>query len=137
MEKTLAIIKPDGVSRGLIGEIIGRIESEGIHISAIKMCLLNKRQAEAFYYVHRHKTFFSSLISYMTSGPVVLMVLSGANIIEKWRRMMGNTNPDEAEGGTIRATYGSDIEHNVVHGSDSPDSAMFEINYFFKPDEIV
>lgn len=136
MEQTLAIIKPDGVAQGLIGEIIRRIESEGIRISGIKMCLLDRRRAEGFYFVHRHKAFFPSLISYMTSGPVVLLVLSGAGMIKKWRDIMGHTNPAEAGRGTIRAMYGHDIEHNVVHGSDSPDSAMFEITYFFKPDEM-
>jgi nucleoside-diphosphate kinase len=137
MEQTLAIIKPDGVSQGLAGEIIRRIESENIRITGIKMILMDKRKAEGFYYIHRHKSFFSSLIEFMTSGPVILMVLSGPDVIARWRRIMGTTDPAAAEAGTIRAIYGLDIEHNIVHGSDSPDNALFEITYFFKPDEMV
>ncbi len=137
MEQTLAIIKPDGVSQGLAGEIISRIEFESIRIAGIKMVLMDKRMAEGFYYIHRHKSFFSSLIKFMTSGPAIIMVLSGPDVIRRWRRLMGSTDPAKADAETIRAIYGLDIEHNIVHGSDSSDSALFEITYFFKPDEIV
>ncbi|MHB2148457.1 nucleoside-diphosphate kinase [Calditrichota bacterium LG25] len=137
MNKTLAIIKPDGVANGLIGEIIKRIEQEGLKIIGMRMTQLDRRQAEGFYYVHRSKPFFHSLIEYMTSGPVVLMVLNGPNAIDRWRTLMGATDPRKAEPGTIRAEMGLNIERNVVHGSDSADSAMYEINYFFKGSDLV
>lgn len=137
MEKTLAIIKPDGVRAGLIGEIIRRIENEDMKIIALRMDYLDRRRAEGFYYIHRTKPFFSSLIDYITSGPLVLMVLKGMNVIEHWRRMMGPTDPAKAERGTIRGDMGINIERNVVHGSDSLDSAIYEINYFFKGTELI
>lgn len=137
MERTLAIIKPDGVANGLIGEIIKRIEAEGIKIVGMRMTHLDRFKAEGFYYVHRSKPFFNSLIDYMTSGPVVLMVLQGPDVINRWRKLMGATDPQKAEPGTIRAEMGLNIERNVVHGSDSPDSALFEINYFFKGTDLV
>ncbi len=137
MNRTLAIIKPDGVQAGLIGEIIKRIENEGLRIVAMRMEKLDARKAEGFYYVHRNKPFFSSLIEYMTSGPVVLMVLQGYDVIRRWRTLMGATDPRKAAPGTIRADMGSSIERNVVHGSDAPDSAIYEINYFFKGTDFV
>lgn len=137
MEQTLAIIKPDGVGAGLIGEIIRRIENEGLRIVAMRMAQLTEREAEGFYYVHREKPFFKDLVKYMTSGPVVLMALSGADVINRWRTLMGATDPQKADAGTIRRDMGTNIERNVVHGSDSRESAIFEINYFFKGTEIV
>ncbi len=137
MNRTLAIIKPDGVQAGLIGEIIKRIENEGLRIVAMRMDKLDARRAEGFYYVHRSKPFFNSLIQYMTSGPVVLMVLQGYDVINRWRKLMGATDPRKAEAGTIRADMGTSIERNVVHGSDAPDSAIYEINYFFKGTDFV
>ncbi|NOX89128.1 MAG: nucleoside-diphosphate kinase [Calditrichaeota bacterium] len=137
MNRTLAIIKPDGVSAGLIGEVIKRIEREGLRIVAMRMTKLDRRQAEGFYYVHRSKPFFNSLIDYMTSGGVVLMVLQGHDVIDRWRKLMGATDPKKAEAGTIRAEMGLNIERNVVHGSDSPDSAVYEINYFFKGTDFI
>lgn len=136
MEQTLAIIKPDGVGAGLIGEIIRRIENEGLRIVAMRMAQLTEREAEGFYYVHREKPFFKDLVKYMTSGPVVLMALSGADVINRWRTLMGATDPQKADAGTIRRDMGTNIERNVVHGSDSRESAIFEINYFFKGTEI-
>ncbi len=136
MNRTLAIIKPDGVQAGLIGEIIKRIENEGLRIVAIRMEKLDARKAEGFYYVHRSKPFFNDLITYMTSGPVVLMVLQGYDVIKRWRHLMGATDPKNAAPGTIRADMGTGIERNVVHGSDSADSAVYEINYFFKGTDI-
>ncbi len=137
MNRTLAIIKPDGVSAGLIGEVIKRIEQEGLRIVAMRMTKLDRRQAEGFYYVHRSKPFFNSLIDYMISGGVVLMVLQGHDAIDRWRKLMGATDPKKAEAGTIRAEMGTSIERNVVHGSDSPDSAVYEINYFFKGTDFI
>ncbi len=137
MDRTLAIIKPDGVQAGLIGEIIKRIENEGLRIVALRMTKLDRRRAEGFYYVHRSKPFFSSLIDYMISGPVVVMALQGYDVITRWRKLMGATDPKEAEPGTIRYEMGTSIERNVVHGSDSPDSAIYEIHYFFKGTDFV
>ncbi len=137
MEKTLAIIKPDAVERNIIGEIIKEIEKEGLTISAMKMIHMTKAQAEGFYYVHRGKPFFDSLNDYMSSGPVVVMVLSGENAIERWRKLMGATDPAKAEEGTIRKRFGINIERNSVHGSDSPESAKYEVSYFFNALEIV
>jgi len=137
MNRTLAIIKPDGVQAGLIGEIIKRIENEGLRIVAMRLTKLDQRKAEGFYYVHRSKPFFNSLIEYMTSGPVVVMALQGYDVINRWRTLMGATDPQKAEPGTIRAEMGTSIERNVVHGSDSPDSAIYELNYFFKGTDFV
>jgi nucleoside-diphosphate kinase len=136
MEKTLSIIKPDGVSRGLIGEVIKRFEANGIRIAAMKMLQMNLKQAQGFYAVHRERPFFDSLTDFMTSGPVLAMVLEGENVIEKNRTLMGATNYKEAAEGTIRRDFATDIEKNVVHGSDSPETAAFEISYFFNQLEI-
>ncbi|MCF8036057.1 MAG: nucleoside-diphosphate kinase [Desulfobacteraceae bacterium] len=131
MEQTLSIIKPDGVSRGLIGEVIKRFEQDGIRIAAMKMLKMNKAQAQGFYAVHRDKPFFDSLTDFMSSGPIVVMVLEGDNVIEKNRTLMGATNFEEAAEGTIRRDFATDIEKNIVHGSDSRQTAEFEIGYFF------
>jgi nucleoside-diphosphate kinase len=131
MERTLAIIKPDGVAAGGIGEVVKRIEQEGLRIAGMRMERLTRTQAEGFYYVHREKPFFSSLMEFMTSGPVVLMVLEGEQAIKRWRALMGATNPEKADPGTIRRDMATSIERNIVHGSDAPDTASYEVNYFF------
>lgn len=137
MERTLSIIKPDGVSRGLMGEVIKRFEQNGIKIVAMKMIQMTKAQAEGFYAVHKERPFFTSLTDFMVSGPAVVMVLEGENVIAKNRELMGATNYKEADPGTIRADFATDIEKNVVHGSDAPETAAFEINYFFNALEVV
>ena len=137
MERTLSIVKPDGVSRGLIGEVVKRFEQNGIKIVAMKMLQMTKPQAEGFYAVHRERPFFESLTTFMSSGPVVVMVLEGDGVIQKNRNLMGATNYKEAAPGTIRADYATEIEKNIVHGSDAPDTAAVEIAYFFNRFEIV
>jgi nucleoside-diphosphate kinase len=137
MERTLSIIKPDGVSRGLIGDVVKRLENSGIKIKAMKMLHMTKKQAEGFYAVHKERPFFASLTDFMSSGPAVVMILEGEGVIAKYRQLMGATNYKEAEEGTIRRDFATDIEKNVVHGSDAPETAAFEINYFFNRFEIV
>ena len=137
MERTLSIIKPDGVGRGLIGEVIKRLEEKEINIIAMKMLNLTESGAEGFYAVHKERPFFRSLTDFMTSGPVVVMVLEGEGVIARYRELMGATNFEEAAEGTIRRAFATDIEKNIVHGSDSPESAAFEIGYFFNSFEIV
>ena len=136
MERTLSIIKPDGVDRGIIGEVIKRLEDNKIKIIAMKMLRMTKAQAESFYAVHKERPFFESLTDFMTSGSVVAMVLEGENVIDKYRELMGATDYKEAAEGTIRKDFATDIEKNVVHGSDSPETADFEIGYFFNSFEI-
>ncbi len=136
MERTLSIVKPDGVSRGLIGEVIRRLEKENIKIIAMKMIHMTKSQAQGFYAVHKERPFFASLTDFMSTGPIVAMVLEGENVIPKYRELMGATNYKEAAPGTIRADFATDIEKNIVHGSDSPQTAAFEIGYFFNRFEI-
>ncbi len=136
MERTLSIVKPDGVKRNLIGEIIRRFEQNGLKVVGIKMIKMSKKEAEGFYEVHRGKPFFESLTSFMSSGPSVVMVLEGEDAISKTRRIMGATDPKEAEEGTLRNQYGTNIERNVVHGSDGPQTASFEVGYFFNALEI-
>lgn len=131
VEQTLSIIKPDGVQKNLIGEIYGRFEKAGLQIVAARMMHLTKDQAEGFYAVHRERPFYNDLVSYMTSGPVVVQVLEGESAIEKNREIMGATNPDDAEPGTIRKDFAASIEENVVHGSDGSDTAAQEIAFFF------
>jgi nucleoside-diphosphate kinase len=131
IERTLAIIKPDAVSRHLTEEIIKRYEQQGFRIVAMKQVSMTKSQAEGFYHVHRQRPFFESLSKFMAGGPVVVLVLEGEDAIKRHRELMGATNPKEAAQGTIRKEFGTDIEHNVVHGSDSRESAQFEIGYFF------
>ena len=135
-ECTLAIIKPDGVARNLTGEIIRRVESGGLRVSAMKMIHMSRKQAEGFYAVHKEKSFFPSLTAFMSEGPVVLMVLSGEGAIKKWRDLMGATNPGKAEKGTIRRDFGTSIERNTTHGSDAPDTAAFETAYWFSHVEV-
>ncbi len=136
MERTLSIIKPDGVGKNVIGEVIKRFETDGIKIAAMKMIHLTKTQAQGFYAVHKARPFFNSLTNFMTSGPIVVMVLEGEDVIARNRKLMGATNFEEAEAGTIRKDYATDIEKNVVHGSDAPETAAFEIGYFFNNLEI-
>ena len=135
--RTLAIIKPDGVARGLCGEVIKRLESSGFKIVAMKMVHLTKKQAEGFYAVHKGKPFFKSLTDFMSSGPAVVMILEGKDIISRYRELMGATNYKEAAKGTIRKEFATDIEKNVVHGSDAPETAAFEMAYFFNNLEMV
>ena len=130
-ERTLSIIKPDGVEKNLIGEIYRRFEGAGLSIIAARMMHLSQAQAEGFYAVHRERPFFNDLVSYMTSGPVIVQVLEGPGAIDLNRKLMGATNPAEAEAGSIRADYAASIEENVVHGSDGPDTARDEIGFFF------
>jgi nucleoside-diphosphate kinase len=137
MERTLSIIKPDGVARGLIGEVISRLEKSNFKIIAMKMLHMTKQQAEGFYAVHQKRPFFESLTDFMSSGPAVMMVLEGEDVISKYRELMGATNYKEAAAGTIRAGFATDIEKNIVHGSDAPETAVFEISYFFNSFEIV
>lgn len=137
MERTLAIVKPDGVRRGLTGEVVKRVEAAGLVICGLKMIHMTKSQAQGFYAVHRERPFFDSLTDFMSSGPAVVMVLEAQSAIARWREMMGATNYKEAAEGTIRRDFASDIEKNVVHGSDAPETAAFEIGYFFNSFEIV
>ncbi len=137
IERTLSIIKPDGVKNGLTGKIIRLFEENGFEIKAVKKVHLSKSEAEGFYYVHKERPFFNSLVSFMTEGPVVLIVLSAENAILKNRELMGATNPKDAKEGTIRKMYAESIERNVAHGSDSSESAKFEIPYFFNIFEIL
>jgi nucleoside-diphosphate kinase len=136
-QRTLSIIKPDGVSRHLIGEIIQRLEKADLKILAMKMVKMTKAQAKGFYKVHEGKPFYGSLTDFMSSGPCVVMVLEGTDAIARYRELMGATNYKEAEEGTIRREFATDIEKNVVHGSDSEKTANFEINYFFSTLEII
>ncbi|MBI5286180.1 MAG: nucleoside-diphosphate kinase [Deltaproteobacteria bacterium] len=136
MERTLSIIKPDGIKKGLIGEVIWRFEKEGIRVVAMKMCHLTKKQAEGFYAVHKARPFFDSLTTFMSSGPAVVMVLEGEDAIRKVRDIMGATNPKDAAPGTIRKDFADSIEQNIVHGSDGPETASFEIGYMFNSLEI-
>ncbi len=137
MERTLSIIKPDGVGRGVIGEVIKRLEANELKIIAMKMIYMTKAQAEGFYAVHKERPFFESLTTFMSSGPAIVMVLEGDNVIARYRELMGATNFEEAAEGTIRREFATDIEKNVVHGSDAPQTAAFEISYFFNSFEIV
>ncbi len=136
VEQTLSIIKPDGVSRQLTWRILGCCEEQGLSVVAVKMCRLSPREAEGFYYVHRQRPFFRELVAYMSSAPVVIGVLEGEDAIARYRRIMGATDPAQAEEGTIRARYGKSIGENTVHGSDSAETARFEIDYFFARSEI-
>ena len=136
MQKTLSIIKPDGVAKKLIGEVIRVFESEGFRVAAMKMKWLSKVEAEGFYYVHKERPFFPELIEFMTSGPLVLMVLEGEDAIKRNRELMGATDPAEAAKGTIRARWADSKQNNIVHGSDSEESAKFEIGHFFSGIEI-
>jgi|SRR3990167_5147552 len=135
-ERTLSIVKPDGVKKNLIGEVTGRFEKAGLRIIALKMASLTKKEAEGFYAVHRERPFFKSLTDFMSSGPVVIMAVEGEGAIKKIRDIMGATNPKDAMPGTIRKDFADSIESNIVHGSDAADTARFEIAYFFNALEI-
>jgi nucleoside-diphosphate kinase len=136
VERTLSIIKPDAVGRNLIGEILRRFESNGLKIAAGKLLRLTPERAQAFYAVHKERPFFTSLCSYMSSGPIFVSVLEGENAIMKNREIMGATDPAKAAPGTIRKDCGKDVEQNAVHGSDGPQTAASEIAFFFRPDEL-
>jgi nucleoside-diphosphate kinase len=136
LERTLSIVKPDGVSRNLIGEVYRRFEKAGLSVIAARMIHLSQREAEGFYAVHRERPFFKDLVKYMTSGPVVVQVLQGDSAIAKNREIMGATDPKKAAPGTIRADFALSIEQNVVHGSDAPETAAVEIAYFFSTTEL-
>lgn len=137
IEKTLSIIKPDAVAKGVIGQINSRFEKAGLRIVAAKMVHLTQQQAEGFYAVHKDRPFFKGLVSFMSSGPVMIQVLEGDNAVARNREIMGATNPKEAAQGTIRADFADSIDHNAVHGSDAAETARQEIAFFFKPEEIV
>jgi nucleoside-diphosphate kinase len=136
-QRTLAIIKPDGVSRSLSGTVLTRLEAEGLRIVALKMIRMTKEQAKGFYKVHEGKPFFESVTDFMSSGPCVVLVLEGDGAIQRYRALMGATDYTKAEGGTIRREFATDIEKNVVHGSDSEETASFEIGYFFNALEVM
>ena len=136
-ERTLAIIKPDAVSRRLAGRIIQRIEETGFQIRAMKRVQLSTKDAEGFYAVHRERPFFGSLTSFMSSGPAIVMVLEGPDAIKKWRTLMGATDPAKADAGTLRKEFAESIERNATHGSDASDTAAYEIGYFFAGVELV
>ena len=136
LERTLSIVKPDGVARNLIGEVYRRFEQAGLHVVAARMVHLSQRDAEGFYAVHRERPFFKDLVRYMTSGPVMIQVLEGDNAIQRNRDIMGATDPKKAAPGTIRADLAQSIEANTAHGSDAPDTAAREIAYFFRETEI-
>lgn len=137
MERTLAIVKPDAVQRGLTGDILKRIEAAGLQIVALRKLHLARADAEKFYAVHKARPFFSGLCEYMTSGPVVVAVLQGEGAIAKWRQLMGATDPKKADSGTIRRDFGIDVEKNATHGSDAPETAAQEIAFFFPAREIL
>ncbi len=136
VERTLSIVKPDAVSKNLIGEIYKRFEGAGLQIVAARMLHLTREQAEGFYAVHRERPFFNALVEFMTSGPVMVQVLEGENAIDRNREVMGATNPQEAEPGTIRADFATTIDANAVHGSDAPETARTEIAFFFSDEDV-
>ena len=137
IQRTLSIVKPDGVRKGVVGEVIRRFEAAGIRIAAMRMLRLAKAEAEGFYAVHRERPFFPSLTDFMSSGPIVVMVLEGENVIARNRELMGATDPKKADKGTIRADLADNVEQNIVHGSDAPETAITEISYFFRELDIV
>ncbi len=137
MERTLAMVKPDAVQKRFVGKILERIEAEGFRILGLRLVRLTRREAEGFYAVHRDKPFFESLTRYMSSGPTVVLVLEHEDAIARWRRIMGGTDPAQAEPGTLRALFGESIERNAVHGSDAPETAAFEIGYFFSGTDLL
>ena len=136
VQRTLAIVKPDGVQKGVAGEVIARIEKEGFRIVAMRLHRLTRAEAQGFYAVHRERPFFEGLVTFMTSGPVVLMCLERENAIAHWREVMGATDPAKAAPGTIRKLYAQDIEKNTSHGSDAPETAAFELGWFFRGSEL-
>ena len=137
MERTLILVKPDGVQRCLAGEIISRIEKRGLKIVALKMLIMDRALAERHYAVHKEKPFFNDLVKFITSGPIIAAVLEGEKAIDSTRQTMGATDPKKAAPGTIRADLGINMEHNLIHGSDSPENAATEISIFFRPEELL
>ncbi len=137
MERTLILVKPDGVQRCLAGEVISRFERRGLRLAALKLLWMDRALAEKHYAVHKDKPFFNDLVKFITSGPIVAAVLEGEKAVESARQTMGSTDPKKAAPGTIRADLGINMEHNLVHGSDSPENAEKEISIFFKPEEII
>jgi len=137
MERTFAIIKPDAVERRLAGKILARIEESGFTLRAIRLHHLTKKEAEGFYAVHRERPFFGGLTDFMSSGPCVVMALEAPDAIRKWRTLMGATDPAKADAGTLRREFGSSIERNATHGSDAPETAAFELGYFFRGMEMI
>tara|TARA_B100000029_G_scaffold456530_1_gene484611 strand:+ start:1652 stop:2065 length:414 start_codon:yes stop_codon:yes gene_type:complete len=131
MQRTLAIIKPDAVGAHYVGSIIQRIEASGLEIRALRMVNLTQKDAEGFYAVHKDKPFFAGLTAFMSSGPAVVLALEGENAIRRWRDLMGATNPEDAEAGTLRKEFGTSIDRNATHGSDAEDTAAYELSYFF------
>src|SRR5882672_6355238 len=136
LQRTLAIVKPDGVQKGIAGQVIDRIEREGFRIVAMRLHRLSRAEAEGFYAVHVARPFFKGLVAFMTSGPVVLMCLERENAVAHWREVMGATDPAKAAPGTIRKLFATDIEKNVSHGSDAPETAAFELGWFFRGSEL-
>ena len=135
-ERTFAIIKPDAVKNGMAGRILARIEEAGFRVLALRMIHMSKRDAEGFYAVHRARPFFASLTDFMSSGPCVVMALEAPDAIKKWRTLMGATDPAKADAGTLRKEFGASIENNATHGSDAPETAAFELGYFFRGMEL-
>ncbi|CAM2069954.1 nucleoside-diphosphate kinase [Sulfidibacter corallicola] len=137
LQRTFAVIKPDAVAAGNTGNILAEIEAAGFSIAAMKKMHLTKSQAEGFYYVHKERPFFGDLVNFMTEGPIVALILEKENAIAEWRKLMGATNPEQAEEGTLRKKYGANIERNATHGSDAEETAAFETRYFFNAMETV
>jgi nucleoside-diphosphate kinase len=137
MERTFAIIKPDAVERRLVGKILSRIEEAGFTIRSMRMQQLTRKEAEGFYAVHRERPFFAGLTTFMSSGPCVALALEAPDAVKKWRNLMGATDPAKADAGTLRKDFGSSIERNATHGSDAPDTAAFELGYFFRGMEVL
>ena len=137
MERTFAIIKPDAVEQRLVGKILARVEEAGFAVRAMRLQHLTKKEAEGFYAVHRERPFFGGLTDFMSSGPCVVMALEAPDAIKKWRTLMGATDPGKAEAGTMRKDFGSSIERNATHGSDAPETAAFELGYFFRGMELL
>ena len=136
MERTFAIIKPDAVKKGAAGQILSRIEEAGFKVVALRMIHMSKRDAEGFYYVHRARPFFGGLTDFMSSGPCIVMCLEAPDAIVKWRTLMGATDPAKADPGTLRKEFGASIDNNATHGSDAPETAAFELGYFFRGMEL-
>jgi nucleoside-diphosphate kinase len=136
MERTLSIIKPDALQKGVAGKIIDRFETEGLKVVAMRMVHLSRKQAEGFYEVHKERPFFNDLVAFMTMGPIIVMALEGKNAVLKNREIMGATDPAKAQANTLRKHFGTNVEKNAVHGSDSPENAQKEIQFFFEPNQI-
>lgn len=136
LQRTLAIVKPDGVRKGVAGRVIARIEDEGFRIVAMRLHQLSRAEAQGFYAIHKDRPFFKDLVAFMTSGPVILMCLERDDAITRWREVMGATDPSKAAEGTIRKLFATDIEKNTAHGSDAPETAAFEIGWFFRGSEL-